>query len=140
MTAIIHPPRRKPKADKMQRKHLMARIDRHMQNLLGALRKREGRYWGSEMDEPAEVVAARKVIQKYEDQRDAEYEAKESQLTRLAGWLKEQVLFHDAEKALEVTKRFEILHLEDAMESGKTMEDRNDAPLLNFPKLAPPTI
>lgn len=123
---IIKP---RPKPDKMQRKHLLGRIDQQVAKIerdLWARIRSENR------EEPPEVAAARGIVEAWEEAEEDRKHSRFDGLRRLCGWLRERVLFDNTETALAVVKQFEVMELQTALEAGQTMEDRNDPPLLGF--------
>ncbi len=129
-----------PKADKEQRKHLLARIDQRHGEIEADLQRRDGRkqdrfgWW--EWEEPEHIKAARALIEAYEEKREAEWKKKQTALARLRNWFREQALFIPAVDALQLLKAYEALSADQALAAGTTMEDRNDMPL-GLPGITP---
>lgn len=126
MTTQLIKPKKEPKADKEQRRHLAARIDVHHEKLRQLLNRDQAK---RAKVEPPEVVAARKIVEDYEEQVNDREDEEIKKLTMVRGWLREQALFAPALQALMYVKRYELCDLPEAMSAGSTMEDRNDAPL-----------
>jgi hypothetical protein len=125
-TLVKQKGKRAPRCDKDQRRHLRARIEEHHQVLAMRLNRE---LCAASRVEPEHVVAARRVIEEYEEKLD-DFERGERQcLCRFRDWLCEQVLFASTDEALSFVKRYEALSMTEAMEAGRLMEDRNDLPV-----------
>jgi hypothetical protein len=124
----IHRPQKEPKPDKEQRRHLLCRLEVREQQL----RRELGKILHAERvlrQDPPEIAAARKLVEDFDAAEEARDDAQWDNITRLRKWLNEQVLFKGVDYALQIVKAYETLSLEEAMNAGGTMEDRNDPPI-----------
>jgi hypothetical protein len=118
--------RRTPKADNLQRRHLLGRIEAHANKLS---RRQNAARNAARKPEPPEIIEARRLVDAYEEAQEELEKIEEAKITKVSQWLKERALFAPWDEALHFVKQFEALSLEEIEQTGSSMQDRNDVPV-----------